>query len=82
MTNKYNGQIDFWNLFDYCLLLKTKNWKYYNKIIFKYVNNIVRPRLEITFIEQGTRGSHEQYVRPSQENTNADSNTFAIQTHS
>ena len=78
MTNKYNGQIDFWDLFKYGLLLKIKNWKYCNKIIFKYVNNIVGPRLEITFIKRDTRRSHEQYVRATQENTNTNHNAFTL----
>ena len=42
--------------FGYRLLLKIENWKYYNKIIFKYMNSIVKPMLEVIFAERGTCG--------------------------
>ena len=29
-----------------------KNWKHYNKIIFKYVNSIVRPIFNENFVEK------------------------------
>ena len=35
-------QTNTMGLFRYCLLLKIKNLKYYSRIIFKYVNSIVR----------------------------------------
>ena len=38
-------------LFGYRLLLKTENWKYHSKIIFKYVNNSVGPSFKIVFAE-------------------------------
>ena len=39
-------------LFSYCLLLKTKNWKYYSKIIFQCVNSIVGPIFNVYFAEK------------------------------
>ena len=41
--------IIFWIPF---ILLKTKNWKHYSKIIFKYVNNTVRPIFNENFVEK------------------------------
>ena len=34
-----------YGIFGYYLLLKTENWKYCSKIIFKYVNGTVGPSL-------------------------------------
>ena len=40
--------------------LKTENWKYYNKIIFKYVNSTVRFIFNEIFVEKkNVCGSHE-----------------------
>ena len=44
-----------YNLF----LLKTKNWKYYNKIIFKYVNSAVRPIFNEKWLRSKVCGTHE-----------------------
>ena len=51
-------------LFGYHLLLKTKNWKHYNKIIFKYVNSTVRPSFNKKFAKLDNCGSREQCTRP------------------
>ena len=34
------------------ILLKTKNWKHYSKIIFKCVNSVVRPIFNIFFSDE------------------------------
>ena len=39
-------------LFRYHLLLKTENWKYGSKIIFKCVNSTVRPIFNKNFVEK------------------------------
>ena len=39
-------------MFVYCLLLKIKNWKHCNKIIFKCVNSTVRPMFNKSFAEK------------------------------
>ena len=49
----------------YCLLLKIKNWKYCNKIIFKCVNSTVGPNFEVIFALQSTYGSRKQYIEPT-----------------
>ena len=45
--------------------LKTENWKYCIKIIFKCVNNAVESNFEVVFAEKSTCGSCEQYTDPS-----------------
>ena len=42
-------QTNTMGLFRYCLLLKIENLKYYSRIIFKYVNSIVRPNFNENF---------------------------------
>ena len=37
-------------LFEYRLLLKIDNWKYYSEIIFKYVNSAVGPSFKVVFV--------------------------------
>ena len=54
----------------YCWKLKIENWKYCNKIIFKYVNSIVRPGFKIVFTKKSNCGSHEQCTRPTYQNAN------------
>ena len=39
------------------LKLKIKNWKYYSKIIFKYVNSIMRPIFNFFFLNKMVVGS-------------------------
>ena len=41
--------INIKSMFGYRLLLKTKNWKYCNKINFKYVNSAAEPSFEVIF---------------------------------
>ena len=43
---------DIEGLFEYCLLLKTENRKHCSKIIFKYVNSIVRPSFKVVFLKK------------------------------
>ena len=43
---------NIWGLFGYCLLLKTKNWKYYSKIIFKCVNSTMGPSFKVVFMKK------------------------------
>ena len=45
--------------------LITKNWKHYSKIIFKCVNNTVRPILMKVLLKKGVYGSCKQYTRPT-----------------
>ena len=52
-------------LFGYRLLLKTKNWRHYSKIIFKCMNSIVGPSFKVIFDEFRTCGSHGQYTGPT-----------------
>ena len=49
----------------YCWKLKTKNWKHYNKIIFKCVNSVVGPSFKVFLVEKITYGSHEQCIGPT-----------------
>ena len=51
-------------LFEYCLLLKTENWKHCSKIIFKCVNSAVRPNFKAKFVEFHTCEFHEQCTGP------------------
>ena len=37
--------------------LIAENWKYYNKIIFKFVNSTVEPSFKVVFGEKNTYGS-------------------------
>ena len=39
-------------VFGYCLLLKTENWKYCNKIIFKWVNSTMGSIFNESFVEK------------------------------
>ena len=39
-------------MFGYYLLLKTENWKYYSKIIFKRVNSAVRLNFKVIFAKK------------------------------
>ena len=64
MSNAYLGSV--W------IPLITENWKYCSKIIFKYVNNIVRPNFKVDFIEFCT------FEDPAKKNT--DARSAAIQT--
>ena len=43
-----------------------ENWKYCSKIIFKCVNNAVRPNFNLKFTEFCTCGSHEQCMGPTE----------------
>ena len=52
-------------LFEYRLLLKIENWKYYSKIIFKCVNNTVGLSFKVIFAEFRTCKSREQYTKPT-----------------
>ena len=52
-------------LFGYRLLLKTKNWRHYSKIIFKCMNSVVGPSFKVIFAEFCTCGSHGQYTGPT-----------------
>ena len=64
-------------LFGYCLLLKTENWKHYNKIIFKGVNSTVRPNFKVRFTFFCTCRFCKQYMMLLK-NTNALPNTNAL----
>ena len=44
--------------------LKTENWKYCSKVIFKCVNNAVEPNFEVVFAKKSTCRSCEQYTNP------------------
>ena len=44
----------------------TENWEYYSKIIFKYVNNAVRPSFEKKDVEYGTCESPKKCMRPQE----------------
>ena len=50
-----------YNLF----LLKTENWKYCSKIIFKCVNSTVRSFLMKKLLKNEVCGSHEQCMGPT-----------------
>ena len=39
--------------------LIAENWKYYNKIIFKFVNSTVEPSFKVVFGEKNTYGSRK-----------------------
>ena len=52
-------------MFGYRLLLKTENWKYDSKIIFKYVNSTVGLSFEVVFAEKSTCRFREQCTRPT-----------------
>ena len=41
-----------YSLFEYRLLLKTENWKHFNKIIFKCVNSTVRSNFKVAFLKK------------------------------
>ena len=43
---------DIEGLFEYCLLLKTENRKHCSKIIFKYMNIIVRFSFKVVFLKK------------------------------
>jgi len=45
--------------------LKTENWKYCNKIIFKYVNSTVELNFNENFVEQSTCRSSKQCTGPT-----------------
>ena len=47
--------VQFRGLFGYHLLLKTKNWKHCNKIIFKCVIIVVRPSFKVFFFFFGLK---------------------------
>ena len=66
------------DLFGYRLLLKTENWKYYSKIIFKYVNSAVGLSFKVIFAEFHTCESHEQCTKPTKKNVDAQSNANAL----
>ena len=44
----------------------TENWKHYSEIIFKCVNNAMRPRFKVRFAKICTCGSHEQCTGPTE----------------
>ena len=54
---KQNNKSNNKGRFGYRLLLKTKNKKYCNKIIFKCMNSAVRPSLKVVFAEKVFTGS-------------------------
>ena len=43
-------------------MLIVENWKYYNKIIFKYINSIIWHHFKEKFIEICTYEVHKQYT--------------------
>ena len=43
----------------------TENWKYWNKIIFKYINNDVKPICNENFIKKEIHKSRKQYIKPT-----------------
>ena len=43
---------DIEGLIEYCLLLKTENRKHCSKIIFKYMNIIVRSSFKVVFLKK------------------------------
>ena len=58
-------------------MLKTKNWKYCNKIIFKYVISVMEPSFNLIFAFFCTCESHEQCIKPTKKRPNAP--TFIFQ---
>ena len=52
---------------------------YYSKIIFKYVNSIVKPNFNLTFAEIYIYESHEQFTKPKKKTPNKVSLFGAIQ---
>ena len=64
-------------LFEYRLLLKTENC---SKIIFKFVNNIVRPNFEVVFVKKkSTCGSRKQCTGPTKKSWMLDVDTISKQ---
>ena len=55
-----------WNIVSVWILFIVENWKCYSKIIFKYVNSIVRPSFKVRFIFFHTCESHKQCIGPNQ----------------
>ena len=48
-----------------------ENWKYYSKIIFKYVNSIIGSIFNESFVEKKVYESREQCMRPTEKATTA-----------
>ena len=52
-----------------------ENWKYYSKIIYKYVNNAVRPIFNEKVAEKWNLWVHEQYTDAL---STAEKSTFTV----
>ena len=43
----------------------TENWKYWNKIIFKYINSDVKPICNENLVKKEIHKSRKQYIKPT-----------------
>ena len=59
-------------------MLKTENWKYCSKIIFKCINNVVESNFKENFVEKSTCGSRKQYTGPTELDTNTAEMNFQL----
>ena len=59
------------NYCGYCLLLKTENWKYCSRIIFKCVNNTGDLTLMKILLKKSTYRSRKQCMGPTELDANA-----------
>ena len=72
------ANVDLGSVWIQLILLKIDNWKHCNKIIFKYVNNAVRPNFNEKFVEKNTCGAREQCTWPTKLDANTTKTKFQI----